>query len=140
MTELGQPTADKANPPREPVFRAWVPVHRPQCMLKLLSLCSENGSVLRHTIRERERKDEEGTRYSAHSYLKAGTDSASIPVKKSKQLPQLSIGTGGGRSPNWHQTVTLQLQPGDNDIAVQVRLRCRASWHGVEHPCTTITA
>ena len=35
-------------------------------------------------------------------------------------MPQPLLVTGGGRSPNWHQTVTLQLQPGDNDIAVQV--------------------
>ena len=27
---------------------------------------------------------------------------------------------GGGRSPNWHQTVRLELQPGDSEIAVQV--------------------
>ena len=37
------------------------------------------------------------------------------------QPSQVDICTGGGRSPNWHQTVTLNLQPGDNDIAVQVR-------------------
>ena len=46
-------------------------------------------------------------------------------------MPQHFPGTGGGRSPNWHQTVTLQLQPGDNDIAVQVRC-CNAGFPGME--------
>ena len=74
-----------------------------------------------HTIRERERKDEESSRYSAHSHLNAKTDSASIHVKAAFRWLNTFLAQAVGGAQTGTRQSTLQLQPGDNDIAVQVR-------------------